>query len=59
MVSKNLWEKITVLQPTGEWAKTSLKFLLAKLHPLVWIPAFQLKPEIKNASTEIGVSCLL
>lgn len=58
MVSKNLWEKKTVLKPTGEWAKTSLKFLLLILHSLVWISVFQSKTEIKTASTELNVSCL-
>lgn len=58
MVSKNLWEKRTVLQPTGEWAKTSLKFLIVKLDSWVWIPAFQAKTEIKTASTALGLSCL-
>lgn len=47
MVSKNLWEKRTVLQPTGEWAKTSLKFLIVKLDSWVRIPVFQAKTEIK------------
>lgn len=58
MVSKNLREKRTVLQPTGEWAKTSLKFLIVKLHFWVWIPGFQGKTDIKTASTELSVSCL-
>lgn len=51
-------KKRTVLQPTGEWAKTSPKFLIVKLHSLVWIPVFQAKPETNTASTELDVSCL-
>lgn len=58
MVSKNLWEKRTVLQPTGEWAKTSLKFLIVKLDSWVRIPVFQAKTEIKTASTALSASCL-
>lgn len=51
-------KKRTVLQPTGEWAKTSLKFLIVKLHSLVWIPVFQAKTEINTASSELDMSCL-